>query len=276
MPRGPTARPFHKQERPAAAGQAGKAPGTAPPRGAALPQWLRRPARPRVAAVGRRDGAEQRAWQHSASPKRVAPPVLRTDAWRRSVGQPLLRDNPALGSQTFTHACSSKGARRANSPLREHSAAWPPKTSSAAPHPGNPSPPQYRCARGSARRRRLRKATCMCAAGSVVPGSVGTAASKPSPGMRARLRAETSAVARPHIWQKLGLTKMGVECAKQPRIGGSHGAPARCHAVCASSGGSPTATRLSGSESEAWTGSADTDRGSGVGGTVGQLHVSRK
>ena len=31
-----------------------------------------------------------------------AAPVLRTDAWRRSVGQPLLRDSPALGSQTFT------------------------------------------------------------------------------------------------------------------------------------------------------------------------------
>ena len=57
-------------------------------------------------------------------------------------------------------------------------------------------------------------------------------------------------------------------------------------------GGSPTAARLSGSESEAWTGSvrscgmgtsaggcvrsgATADRGSGVGGTVGQLHVSR-
>ena len=31
-----------------------------------------------------------------------AAPVLRADAWRGSVGQPLLRDNPALGSQTFT------------------------------------------------------------------------------------------------------------------------------------------------------------------------------
>ena len=28
--------------------------------------------------------------------------ILRFDAWRRSVGQPLLRDNPALGPQTFT------------------------------------------------------------------------------------------------------------------------------------------------------------------------------
>ena len=83
-----------------------------------------------------------------------AAPVLRTDVWRRSVGQPLLREfsGPRPSRATRAHACSSKGARRANSPLRGHAAAWSPKTSSAAPHPGNPSPPQYRCGRGSARR----------------------------------------------------------------------------------------------------------------------------
>ena len=107
-PRGPTARPFHKQKRPAAAGQAGEAPNTAPPCGPALPQWLRRPPRPRVAAVGRRDGAEQRAWRRSTALRPSAwrrkeqDPVLRTDAWRRSVGQPLLRDNPTAAVHCAT------------------------------------------------------------------------------------------------------------------------------------------------------------------------------
>ena len=41
---------------------------------------------------------------------------------------------------------------------------------------------------------------------------------KPSPRMRARLRAETSAVARPHVWQKLGLAKMGVERARREKL----------------------------------------------------------
>ena len=62
----------------------------------------------------------------------------------------------------------------------------------------------------------------MCAGGSVVPGSVGTAASQAP--MRARLRAETGAVARPHVWQKLGLAKIRVECARRekPREAANH------------------------------------------------------
>ena len=74
-PRGPTARLSHKQERPAAAGQAGEAPGTPPPCGAALPQWLR-PSSSAARGCGRpprRSGATSVASQHSASPKRVAP-----------------------------------------------------------------------------------------------------------------------------------------------------------------------------------------------------------
>ena len=147
-----------------------------------------------------------------------AAPVLRTDAWRRSVGQPLLRDNPALGSQrpsraTRAHACSSKGARRANSPLRGYAAAWSPRTSGAAPHPGNPSPPQYRCeaqapAQGDVQVRRGQRGA-----------RISRHSRKPSPRMRA--------VARPHVWQKFGLAKMGVECARRERLPTMR--PIACH-----------------------------------------------
>ena len=208
-PRGPTARPFHKQERPAAAGQAGKAPGTAPPCGAALPQWLRRPPRPRVAAVGRRDGAEQRAWRRSTA--------LRPSAWRRlscaltpDVGQPLLRDNPVFGSQTFTRdadprlfkqggAAGQQPAARARCMVAqdiERGAAPREPIASAIPVREGQREAQAP-AQGDVHVRRGQRGA-----------RVSRHSRKPSPRMRARLRAETSAVARPHVWQKLGLAKI--------------------------------------------------------------------
>ena len=229
-PRGPTARPFHKQERPAAAGQAGKAPGTAPPCGAALPQWLRvllGRAWLRSAVATERSNergvAAQRFTQARGAVKNKiqAAPVLRTDAWRRSVGQPLLRDNPALGSQTFTRdadprlfkqggAAGQQSAARARcrmvaQDIERGAAPREPIASAILVREGQRE--TQAPAQGDVHVRRGQRGA-----------RVSRHSRKPSPRMRARLRAETSAVARPHVWQKLGLAKMGVECAKREKL----------------------------------------------------------
>ena len=193
-PRGPTARLFHKQER-LAAGQAGEAPGTAPPCGAALPQWLRCLPRPRVAATERSNERGVAALRPSAW-RRKAAPVLRADAWRRSVGQPLLGDNPALGPQTFTRDTGPRGPtvrcagarRRMVAQDIEHGVAPREPIASAIPVREGQREAQAP-AQGDVHVRRGRR------------GSRGSRHSgKPSPRMGAKLRAEKLPTVRPIAW----------------------------------------------------------------------------
>ena len=130
----------------------------------------------------RRDGPEQRAWRRSTGLRQArgavrnkiqAAPVLRTDVWRRSVGQPLQTGVAArwrMLAQDIEHGAAPREPIASAVPVREAQA--------------------------------QAKATCVRAGGSVVPGSVGSR--KP--------------VARPHVWQKLGLAKMGVESARREKL----------------------------------------------------------
>ena len=227
-PRGPTARPFHKQE-----------PLRARPAKLRVPRLLAAPRYRNGCAVllGRawlrsavatersneRGVAAQRFAQARGAVKNKiqAAPVLRTDAWRRSVGQPLLRDNPALGSQTFTRnadprlfkqggAAGQQSAARARCRMvaqdSERGAAPREPIASAIPVREGQRETQAP-AQGDVHVRRGQRGA-----------RVSRHRRKPSPRTRARLRAETSAVARPHVWQKLGLAKMGVECARRDKL----------------------------------------------------------
>ena len=124
--------PTSKNERPLRARPA-------KPCGAGLPLWPRRPYRPRVVAVGHTWLQSAIATERSNEPgvaarrfasargavkSKIQAPVPRTDAWCRRVARLALRPQA-----TRAHACSSKGARRANSPLRGQAATWSPKTS---------------------------------------------------------------------------------------------------------------------------------------------------
>ena len=173
----------------------------------------------------RRSGATSVASQHSASPGAVknkiqAAPVLRTDAWRRSVGQPLVKDNPALGPQTFTRDAGPRLFKQGGAAGQQSAARA--RCRMVAQDIERGAAPREPIASAIPVREGQREAQAPAQGVHVRRGQRGARVSrhsrKPSPRMRARLRAETSAVARPHVWQKLGLAKIAVECARREKL----------------------------------------------------------